>query len=210
MVNPALAINPPTEASKVGSKLVPTPMPIPATPATGTPPALMVCWRRAMMNCKIMTAEERLGMSEAGTAGGEGRDGVPPLGSPVDVVGTSLVDDEGMGKAGVGIPGGTGSEGTGSEGTETGSPGAGTGSPGAGTGSPGAGTGSPGAETGSPGAGTGSPGAGTGSPGAAGIGSEGAATGSPGAGSGSAGPAAMGFALVKATNEHAMNDSNIV
>lgn len=157
------------------------------------------------MNCKIMTAEERLGMSEAGTAGGEGRDGVPPLGSPVDVVGTSLVDDEGMGKAGVGIPGGTGSEGT-----ETGSPGAGTGSPGAGTGSPGAGTGSPGAETGSPGAGTGSPGAGTGSPGAAGIGSEGAATGSPGAGSGSAGPAAMGFALVKATNEHAMNDSNIV
>lgn len=45
------------------------------------------------MNCKIMTAEERLGMSETGTAGGEGRDGVPPLGSPVDVVGTSLEID---------------------------------------------------------------------------------------------------------------------
>lgn len=40
-----------------------------------------------------MTAEERLGMSETGTAGGEGSDEVPPLGSPVDVVGTSLEID---------------------------------------------------------------------------------------------------------------------
>lgn len=67
---------------------------MPAIPGTGTPPVLMVCWRRKIRNCKIATAEERLGMSSLGTVGGAGTDEVVLVGTDeVALVGTALVKD---------------------------------------------------------------------------------------------------------------------
>lgn len=98
MLRPALESKTDTEVNKIGTKFVPMPRPRPATPGMVTPPVLIVCWIRVMRNCKMATAEERLGTRVAGTAGagGLGENGKLPLpGSPPT-----------LGKDGVETPGG--------------------------------------------------------------------------------------------------------